>query len=50
MRQNGDIVPMDLISRDPFKTTYNPDTFNEKNMALLHIVKMFHDVITPVSA
>ena len=50
VRQNGDIVPMDLITRDPFKTTYDPDVFNEKNGALLQIVKMFHDVITPVTA
>jgi len=38
---------MDLISRDPFKTTYDPDKFNEKTSALLNIVKMFHDVIAP---
>ena len=47
VRQNGDIVPMDLISRDPFRTTYNPDDFIEKTGALLNIVKMFHDVIAP---
>ncbi len=50
VRQNGDIVPMDLISRDPFRTTYNPDNFNEKTGALLSIVKMFHDVIAPEAA
>lgn len=50
VRQNGDIVPMDLISRDPFRTTYDPDVFSEKTGALLKIVKMFHDVITPESA
>lgn len=49
VRQNGDIVPMDLISRDPFRTTYNPDDFNEKTGALLSIVKMFHDVIAPAA-
>ena len=47
VRKNGDILPMDLISRDPFKTMFNPDDFDEKTGALMSIVKMFHEVITP---
>lgn len=47
VRQNGDILPRDLLSRDPFKTTFNPDDFDEKTGALLSIVQMFHEVITP---
>ena len=50
VRQNGDIVPMDLLNRDPFKTTFNPDNFKEKTKALMNIVKMFHDVIAPEAA
>ena len=43
----GNILPRDLISRDPFKTTFNPDDFDEKTGALMSIVKMFHEVIAP---
>ncbi len=47
VRQNGDIVPIDLVNRDPFRTSFDPHDFNEKTQALMGIVKMFHDVITP---
>ena len=49
VRQNGDIVPRDLLNRDPFRTTFNPDDFNGKQDALFNIVTMFHDVIAPAA-
>ena len=49
VRQNGDIVPRDLLNRNPFRTTFNPDDFNGKQDALFNIVTMFHDVIAPAA-
>ena len=50
VRQNGDIVPMDLIEKDPFKKTYDPDEFEGKVSNLLNIVSLFHSVIAPRAA
>lgn len=45
VRQNGDIVPGNLINNDPFRSVEYTELFEEKTKAVYDIVKTFHNAI-----
>ena len=45
VRQNGDIVPNNLLNSDPFRTIEYTELFEEKTRAVYDIIKVLHGAI-----